>query len=497
MKKTIALFFLLFLVSFNGADVVVCGQEMDTNIETNIDASSDIDNEVPPTEDESAQVLDTTVPDNVESPQNNDTTLQEPENTNTETSMPIEASTVSTPTITAGSRVDISLNFTAKEGYYIRNINMEVSTDINKFPFVLEQSSYLVTYNDVSSANYSVNLRSRADAVQNYYLIPLEVLYWDGEKESTQIFEIPIALINLDSVPEEAITTGIPKVILERSSTVPGSVEVGMPFILELTIKNTSHLLSVNSVKISLSSEKEVFVSLSGSNTAYIDTLSPGQSKTIKLEFISQNSISPGTYLLNIRLDYDAINANEIMSSTQNESVSVSVTQKPKVDYSQIVATPPNQSTVGQEVNLMGAIYNVGKTTISNVLVKISCDNDVLSQNEQFVGNVLPGNSGNIDVYLTTQKEGDTVIHMSIQYEDDSGNQYNHDMSIPYYGVARVTEEIIPEPVKANVFSTGITILPIVLIILGTSYIVFAHIKKVRQLKRSTDEADEFELDDK
>mgnify|MGYP005802079697 FL=1 len=78
--------------------------------------------------------------------------------------------------------------------------------------------------------------------------------------------------------------------------------------------------------------------------------------------------------------------------------------------------------TVGGESNVMFGINNTGKVILYNVTVSFAGDS--IRPVDSYVGNIKPGETGNVDAMLMgtapTMDEG--IIPITISYEDENGN---------------------------------------------------------------------------
>ena len=78
----------------------------------------------------------------------------------------------------------------------------------------------------------------------------------------------------------------------------------------------------------------------------------------------------------------------------------------------------PDSIEVGTETNIMFPINNTGKVTLYNVTAIFEADS--IQRAESYVGNIKPGESGNVDVMVAgaapTMDEG--KIRLTITYED-------------------------------------------------------------------------------
>ena len=81
----------------------------------------------------------------------------------------------------------------------------------------------------------------------------------------------------------------------------------------------------------------------------------------------------------------------------------------------------PDSIEVGGETNIMFGINNTGRIQLYNVNVRFEADS--IRTNEAYVGNIKPGETGNVDVMITGEAptEDDGKIKVIISYEDENG----------------------------------------------------------------------------
>ena len=82
----------------------------------------------------------------------------------------------------------------------------------------------------------------------------------------------------------------------------------------------------------------------------------------------------------------------------------------------------PDSISVGDDANITFQINNTGKVVLYNLMAKFKADS--IKENEAYIGNVKPGESGNVDVNLTGKAvtSDDGKINLTISYEDENGN---------------------------------------------------------------------------
>ena len=81
----------------------------------------------------------------------------------------------------------------------------------------------------------------------------------------------------------------------------------------------------------------------------------------------------------------------------------------------------PDSMTVGSESNVMFGINNTGKVVLYNVTVNFEADS--IKPTDYYVGNIKPGETGNVDTMLSgiAATADDGTVHVIINYEDENG----------------------------------------------------------------------------
>ena len=81
----------------------------------------------------------------------------------------------------------------------------------------------------------------------------------------------------------------------------------------------------------------------------------------------------------------------------------------------------PDSMTVGSESNVMFGINNTGKVVLYNVTVNFEADS--IKPTDYYVGNIKPGETGNVDTMLSgiaaTADEMASTVRVVINYEDE------------------------------------------------------------------------------
>ncbi len=320
-------------------------------------------------------------------------------------------------------------------------MEMQITGDLSVYPFRIDAQSY--ASGDLGATGpFQLNIppqHVRGDAVVNYYDLPVTVYYTgfqlkdDGtgtgaltrgdEINNTENLTFRVLIGPGASSSGGDGVTHIPKVIVSSFSTNPAEVVAGEDFTLNVTFKNTSSTGAVSNMKALLTSE--VFNPVAGSSTLFVSTLSAGASKSVSIKLHAKADAAPGSYAASFALSYDVgVETKDNAGASDTEVISIPVKQVPKLQVSTMQVVP-SEIFVGNDVNIMTSVNNTGKSTLYNVNVKITDTAGFFTAGEQYLGNLQSGASGPVDLYITPQAAGNTVIQLNVSYEDENGKVYN------------------------------------------------------------------------
>ena len=164
----------------------------------------------------------------------------------------------------------------------------------------------------------------------------------------------------------------------------------------------------------------------------------------------------------------------------------------------------PESIAVGEQSNVMFSIFNTGKTTLFNV--KVNYESDTVDSGVTYLGNIAPGNTGNVDSMLTgiAPDMGDGIVKAVITYEDEAGNEtrYEKDLNLSVYEMTfdeGMMEDIPMEPVEdenAQKKVPLVAIIGIVAAVVAVIVIITVVISKKRKAKKHQEDMDLLDGDD-
>lgn len=280
--------------------------------------------------------------------------------------------------------------------------------------------------------NIAWNFKTRDNVKTGYYKIDFDITYTDPTcAVDTTVISV---FVKTTGLPENGTVDGdgdkklsTPRLIVTGFTTSPAEVFSGEQFTLNLSIENTSKETTVKNLQLDLTATVEgsqtqasyaAFLPTSGSNSFYVDSISPGGEVDLTMDFEAKAGLEQKPYVMTIDMKYEDERAN---AYDGKGSVSIPVKQVSKFDMS----TPtcePSIIDIGEQANLMFSIYNTGKTTLYNVQATVS--DPTLQPALAYVGNLAPGATGTVDLMLTGAEysAGDNAqVPVEISYEDETG----------------------------------------------------------------------------
>ena len=384
------------------------------------------------------------------------------------------------------------------------NVRMKLDQDSTKFPFDINDGNYTRHYDRIGGGEtveipYSMNIRK--DVYSGYYPITYTIEYRDSTDGDVQKAEetFYVKVQNKDKEEEtgdfNANDRTKARIIVDGFETNPETVYAGEEFEMILHMKNASENVAASNILFNLESEKvtesAVFTMDSGSSSIVVNSLPAGQTSDIKLKLRAGAWVDQRTYSITINEKYDS---PEFKNAEEKVTVNIPVKQVSRLNTGTIEIMPDTIS-VGSETNVMFPINNTGKVLLYNVMVAFVGDS--IQQTNSYVGNIKPGESGNVDAMIsgTAPTMDDGKIKVMITYEDENGvvsEPVEKEISLT------VTEQedldpgmdgsgdfpAVTEPEGTSKF--GKIIIPAVIVVLVIGTIGTVYVLKKRKKKKET-----------
>ena len=339
-----------------------------------------------------------------------------------------------------------------KTAYDVR-VEMELSEDITKFPFEINDGNYdrwMSNVNPDQTVDVPYSMAVREKVKTGYYPIKFKIRYREEEKGA---FAAPIEDIfyvriigkdEEDKLSNEAGENERTKarIVVDSFETEPARIVAGQDFTLHVKMKNASSNISASNILFTFDPEtvdnSPVFTTANGSNSVVVNSLSPGSSEVLTMHFTSSPSAEQRSYTLTINEQYDS---PEFKNAKESVKIAVPLVQEARLNTGTIEVMP-NSIEVGNETNIMFPINNTGKVILYNVTAIFEADS--IQRTESYVGNIKPGESGNVDAMITgtAATMDDGMIKLTITYEDENGVVTPVEKEVQLY----VTEPVYDDP---------------------------------------------------
>ena len=364
---------------------------------------------------------------------------------------------------------DVNVRNTGYKTAYDVRVDMELSEDITKFPFEINDGNYdrqMGNMNPDQTVAVPFSMAVREKAKSGYYPIKFKIRYRENENGN---FAAPIEDTfyvrvygkdegdSLDSEAGENERTKA-RIIVDSFETDPAEIYAGQDFTLKVRMKNASNSIAASNILFTFESEavsdSPVFTTVNGSNSVVVNSLAPGASDTLTIKFSSSPTAEQRSYTITINEQYDS---PEFKNAKEAVKIAVGLKQEARLNTGTIEVMP-DAISVGEESNVMFSINNTGKVMLYNVNAVFEADS--IQKNECYVGNIEPGKSGNVDTMINgiAPTTDDGKVKLSITYEDENGKvstvekeiqlMVNEDQSMDESNVDDTwsSDDIQPEP---------------------------------------------------
>lgn len=295
-----------------------------------------------------------------------------------------------------------------KTAYDVR-VEMELSEDITKFPFEINDGNYDRWMNNINpdqTVEVPYSMAIREEAKSGYYPIKFKIRY---REEENGAFLTPVEdtfyvrVIGKDEEDELSDDAGEnertkARIIVDSFETDPARILAGQDFTLKVKMKNASSDITASNILFTFEPEavenSPVFTTANGSNSVVVNSLAPGASEVLTMKFTSSPSAEQRAYNITITEQYDS---PEFKNAKETVKIAVALKQEARLNTGTIEVMP-DSIEVGTETNIMFPINNTGKVTLYNVTAIFEADS--IQRAESYVGNIKPGESGNVDVMV-------------------------------------------------------------------------------------------------
>ncbi len=321
-------------------------------------------------------------------------------------------------------------NIGYKTAYDVRVI-MELSEDVNKFPFEINDGNYERWMNNMeagASVSVPYSMAIRKDATTGYYPIKYTIRYREEENGNFAEAIEKIMYVRIYGQDDEELSADAgenertkARIIVDSFETEPATILAGEDFVLKVRMKNASSQIAASNILFTFDPEtveqSPVFMTVNGSNSMVVNNLAPGATEELVMYYSSSPSAEQRSYSVTIKEQYDS---PEYKNAEESVKIAIPIKQEARLNTGNIEIMP-NSIEMGQESNIMFEINNTGKVTLFNVTAIFEADS--IQRSENYVGNIKPGESGSVDAMILglNPTMDDGMINLNITYEDENG----------------------------------------------------------------------------
>ena len=325
----------------------------------------------------------------------------------------------------------VNLTNTGLKKVYDVRVDMQLDADITKFPFDINEGNYNRKMGDMESGQmvtvpYSMMVRE--DVKSGFFPIHYLVTYREEEggefsEPVDKVFYVRVKGKDDDELSADAGEQDRTKarIIVDSFETLPAEIYAGQPFELRVRMKNASSDVAASNIMFTFASEEventPIFTSESGSTSVVVNNMAPGATADLSMVFKAAPTAEQKSYRMTIQEQYDS---PEFKNAKEEVKIALPVKQEPRLNTSTIDVMP-DAIEVGSETNVMFGINNTGKVILYNVMARFEADS--IQPADSYVGNIKPGETGNVDTMLTAiaPTTDDGKVKIIISYEDENG----------------------------------------------------------------------------
>lgn len=302
-----------------------------------------------------------------------------------------------------------------------------------------------------------------------------------------------------------------PRLIISKYEVDKTELKAGSVFNFTIDVHNTHSSVAAKNIIITITgksqaSQTEIFSVTQGSNSFFVNRINPGETITRTLEMKVKSDAATMAYPVTVKIEYeyDGIEPNpttgEIGETEEHELLLQVVENARPVVNNAYVYSYDGDITVNSPVSLTFEFYNMGKSTLNNVMATV--EGDFSMNGMYYIGNVNAGDRSYADFEVIPNVEGEAKGIIKITYEDSNGEQqvYTSEfdamvMSAQTWdpsmadGGLDVFNPVLPEPKKAilPVWAFVLVQIAIIAIFVPVSRKVIIDIYKNRLRKKEDD----------
>jgi len=224
-----------------------------------------------------------------------------------------------------------------------------------------------------------------------------------------------------------------PRLIVSKYEADIEELRAGSVFNFNFDIRNTHSSVAAKNIIITLSgkssSGQEIFSVTQGSNSFFVSKIGPGETFSGMLEMKVKSDAATSAYPIKVTIEYeyDGIEPNPTtgkIGETEEHELNLQVIEnaRPVVDRVDVYSWDRGV-VVGNPATLSFEFYNMGKSTLNNVIATVEGDFVSSGGSMYFMGNVVAGGNAYAEFEVIPNVEGTAYGVLKITYEDSNGEE--------------------------------------------------------------------------
>ena len=410
----------------------------------------------------------------------------------------IEIEDLIAPTaVKANQNFEVSFNVTNKG-----NADISSAEFTFEYPeqFIAKSSSKVVIKNLAQNTSQRITFKMMAkpDTQTESYHTYIKASYIaKGATNPTPEIIQEYVGIYVEGKSESSGSVSKPKLIVDSYQYGGDYVYAGQNYPLTLNIRNTSAVEGTQNIKVTLTSEDNVFTPVDSSSSYFIAKVGPGQVYSHTIYLKTKIDANVKIYTVTAKMEYEDSKGNAYDENNQpyseSEVLSIAVSQPVRLETAEIIV--PYEIYAGQPFYIEQEFYNMGKSTMYNMIVKL--EGVETSEGSYFVGNFESGKSEYFSAQGFAYEMGSFEGKLIYSFEDALGTISTLEQPFTYNVVEMpnwnegpgfpVEPEQPIEKEGLQMWQMGL----IALAVLAAGIFGFVKFKKARKRKLELEELDE------
>lgn len=285
---------------------------------------------------------------------------------------------------------------------------------------------------DVQSFSFDFMAKNEAKTKFNDFYIVLDY-YADASSDDKNTFEEYCGVM-----VDGKSGLGRPKIIVKNYAIEESDIAMaGQEFVLNVDLYNTSTDDVIKNIKVTMESDDGVFSPVESSSSFFVESLGRQEVMTVPLKFKTKVDAGVKVYNLTLTMEYEDGEGNAYDSQEQPykeiEKLGIQVSQPVRLELSE--PTIPFDAMAGVPSDIEMEFFNMGKSTMYNMMVKLEGNFQVQGSN-YFVGNFESGRSEYFSATVIPEAEGEATGKLIFEYEDALGNIEKVEQEINFFVAA-------------------------------------------------------------